>query len=103
MQTAEQELPEVVEGRALLFVSASTGVAQLAGSIADLCRAGVEVRTRSLGAGAINQAIKAFAVARKHLANEYELVLKPKFETVQINGQDRSALTLVVTLLPKEI
>ena len=86
----------VVDGRVLLMVAASTSATALAGYISEFCRQDIEVRVRALGGGAVNQAIKACAISRKMLGDSYELTIAPMFETIQIQGQDRSAMTMVV-------
>lgn len=101
METLAPQPSEVINNKVLLLVSASTSVSALAGSISGFCRSGVEVRLRSMGAGALSQAIKAVAVARKMMTNPAygitkDLSLIPMFETVTIEGQARSAMTLVV-------
>lgn len=101
METLAPQPSEVINNKVLLLVSASTSVSALAGSISGFCRAGVEVRLRALGAGALSQAVKATAVARKMMTNTERGVTKdlsivPMFETVVIDGEQRSAMTLVV-------
>lgn len=88
------EVPE--KETVLLLVGSATSVPGLAGSIAEFCRNGVDVTLRSVGAGAVSQAIKACAVARTMLAGQQELRIVPMFETIQIGGQNRSAIVLVV-------
>jgi stage V sporulation protein S len=52
---------------------------------------------QAIGAGAVNQAIKACAIARSFLENDgWQIVCIPSFVEVEIDGKERTALRLVV-------
>lgn len=52
---------------------------------------------QTIGAGALNQAVKAIAVARGYLApSGYNLVCVPAFYDVVIDGEERTAIKLLV-------
>lgn len=56
-------------------------------------------KLRAIGAGAVNQAIKACAIARGYVAvRGMNLSVIPGFETVTIDGKDVSAVTLQITI-----
>ena len=55
------------------------------------------VEVQVVGAGALNQAIKAVAIARSMLAAQgIDLVCAPSFAEIEIDGQPRTAMQLVV-------
>ena len=66
-----------------------------------LPRAGREKGTaelQAIGAAAINQAVKAVAIARGYVApSGLDLVCVPAFADVQIDGEDRTAIKLIVS------
>jgi stage V sporulation protein S len=65
----------------------------LAGVIRE--RGGAEVQ--AIGAGAINQAVKAVAIARGFVApSGLDLVCVPAFVDVTIDGEERTAIKLIV-------
>ncbi len=50
-----------------------------------------------VGAGALNQAIKAVAIARGYVApSGFDLTCVPTFADIEIDGQDRTAIRLLV-------
>jgi stage V sporulation protein S len=52
---------------------------------------------QAIGAGAVNQAVKAAAIARGYLHEEgVEIVVLPEFTSVDIDGKERTAVRLVV-------
>lgn len=52
---------------------------------------------QAVGAGALNQAIKAIAIARGFVApSGMDLVCVPAFADIKIDGQDRTAIKLIV-------
>lgn len=58
-------------------------------------------KVRAIGAGAVNQAVKAVAVARGQVATRgRDLVARPGFETVNRNdGEEASAIVLIVSAI----
>jgi stage V sporulation protein S len=90
MTTADA--PPVVEQ---LRVSARSQPNAVAGAIASVVRQHRNVEVQVVGAGALNQAVKAMAIARGFLASsDVDLVMTPTFANVEIDGQDRTALRL---------
>jgi len=58
---------------------------------------GVPVEIQSVGAGGVNQAVKAIAIARGFLAPVgIEIVCAPAFADVEINGETRTAIRFAV-------
>jgi stage V sporulation protein S len=52
---------------------------------------------QAVGAGALNQAVKAIAIARGFVApGGADLICAPAFTDIEINGEGRTALKLLV-------
>ena len=80
-----------------LKVSSKSSPASVAGAIAGLIKDGNPVRIQSIGAGAVNQAVKAIAIARGYLApGGIDLVCIPSFIELEINGEMRTGIRFVV-------
>lgn len=79
-------------------VSGMSKPASVAGAIAGIIRNGNEVvEIQAIGAGAVNQGIKAIAIARGFLASSgVDLVCVPSFTNVVVNGDNKSAVILKV-------
>ena len=70
---------------------------KVAGAIANIYREKKELEIQTIGAGSLNQAIKAVAIARGFLAPSGEdIVLVPAFNEVIINGENKTALKLLI-------
>ena len=81
----------------ILKVSARSNPNSVAGAIANIYREKKELEIQTIGAGSLNQAIKAVAIARGFLAPSGEdIVLIPAFNEVIINGENKTALKLLV-------
>ncbi len=81
----------------LLKVSAKSNPNAVAGAIAGIIRQNGPVELQVIGAGALNQAIKAIAIARGFVvASGIELVCIPAFQDVSIDGENRTAIRLRV-------
>ena len=82
-----------------LKVSSKTNPNSVAGAIVAILKPNENVKVHAVGAGALNQAIKAIAIARGFLApGGKDLVCTPAFLDIQINGEDRTAIQLLVEL-----
>ena len=80
-----------------LKVSTKSNPNSVAGAMAGAVRQAGAVEVQVVGAGALNQAIKAVAIARGFVAEAgMDLVCAPSFAEVAIDGQPRTALRLVV-------
>ena len=54
-------------------------------------------KAKAIGAGALNQAIKAVAIARGFVApSGVDLICIPAFTDIKIDGEDRTAIKLIV-------
>ena len=76
-----------------LKVSSKSSPASVAGAIAGLIKDGNPVRIQSIGAGAVNQAVKAIAIARGYLApSGIDVACVPSFVELEINGDTRTGI-----------
>ena len=81
----------------ILKVSSKSNPSKVAGAIANIYREKKELEIQTIGAGSLNQAIKAVAIARGFLAPSGEdIVLVPAFNEVIINGENKTALKLLI-------
>jgi len=81
----------------LLKVSSKSNPNSVAGAIAGVVREKGVAEVQSIGAGALNQAIKAVAIARGFLAPlGIELVCIPAFSEINVSGEERTAIKLIV-------
>jgi len=81
----------------LLKVSSKSKPNSVAGAIAGVIREDGIVKIQVIGAGALNQAIKAVAIARGYVApSGINLICIPAFKDIIINGQERTAIVLTI-------
>lgn len=81
----------------ILKVSSKSNPSKVAGAIANIIRESKIVEIQTIGAGSLNQAIKAIAIARGFVAPSGEnLVVVPAFSDISINGEQKTAIKLVV-------
>lgn len=81
----------------LIKVAARSRSKSVAGAIAGVVREHGRAEVQAIGASAVNQMIKAAAIARSFLAlDEIEVVCIPTFVEVSIGDQERTAVRLVV-------
>lgn len=81
----------------ILKVSAQSRPSAVAGAIAGVIREKGRAEVQAIGAGAVNQAIKAVAIARGYLApGGVDIVCVPSFTDVVIEGEERTAIRLIV-------
>lgn len=81
----------------VLKVSSKSSPNSVAGAIAGVIREHNCVEVQAVGAGAANQAIKAIAVARGYLApTGIDLICIPAFANIVIDGDERTAIKLIV-------
>jgi stage V sporulation protein S len=82
----------------LLKVSSKSNPNSVAGAIAGTLRERGYTEIQVIGAGALNQAIKAIAIARGFVApSGINLVFVPAFSDVLINNESRTAIKLIVS------
>lgn len=81
----------------IIKVSSESRTSAVAGAIAGVVREHARAEVQAIGAGAVNQAIKAVAIARGYLQEDgIDIVCLPEFTTVDIDGKERTALRFVV-------
>ena len=81
----------------VLKVSATSKPVAVAGAIAGVVRTQQKVEVQAIGAGAINQAIKAIAISRGYVApGGLDLVCIPSFIDISIDGEERTGIRLIV-------
>ena len=81
----------------VLKVSSKSSPHSVAGAIAGVIREDNVVEVQAVGAGAANQAIKSIAIARGYLAPAgIDLICIPAFTNVEIDGEERTAIKLIV-------
>ncbi len=80
-----------------LKVSSKSSPASVAGAIAGMVKDGVCVEIQAVGAGAVNQAVKAIAISRGFLSPVgIEIVCVPSFADIVIDGEYRTAIRFSV-------
>src|SRR5690349_25045230 len=81
----------------IIKVSANSRTSAVAGAIAGVVREHKRAEVQAIGAGAVNQAIKALVLARGYLEGDgIFVVCLPEFVDVDIEGNIRTAVKLVV-------
>ena len=81
----------------ILKVSSKSNQSKVAGAIANIFRENKAVEIQSVGAGALNQSIKAIIIARGFLSpSGYDLCIIPAFNDVLIEGTQKTAIKLIV-------
>lgn len=95
--TTHPDLQEKALSVEMIKVSASSRSTAVAGAIAGVIREHGRAEVQSIGAGAVNQAIKAVAIARGYLKEDgFDIVTIPYFNDIEIDGNERTALRLIV-------
>lgn len=80
-----------------LKVSSKSSPASVAGAIAGMVKDGVPCAMQAVGAGAVNQAVKAVAIARGFLIpTGVDISCAPSFADIEIGGAARTALRLSI-------
>lgn len=81
----------------ILRVSSTSDPNKVAGALAGTIREHGEAELQTVGAGALNQAVKAIAISRGFLApSGIDLICWPSFIDIEINGNERTAIRLSV-------
>jgi len=80
----------------VLKVSSRSNPNAVAGALAGVVRSAGTVEVQVVGAGALNQAVKAVAIARGYLApSGVDLVCIPTFADIEIEGERRTAIRIL--------
>jgi stage V sporulation protein S len=81
----------------VLKVSSKSKPNSVAGALANAFREREVVEIQAVGAGSLNQAIKAIAIARGYVApTGKDLICVPAFSDILIDGEERTAIKLIV-------
>ncbi|MBC8100896.1 MAG: stage V sporulation protein S [Armatimonadetes bacterium] len=89
------EIPEISGD--IIKVSAKSRSTAVAGAIAGVMRERRYAEVQAIGAGAVNQAVKALAIARGYLERDaIDIIFTPFFTEVMIDGQERTAVRFTV-------
>ncbi len=81
----------------MLKVSANSNPHSVAGAIAGSVRENKHAEIQAIGAGAVNQAVKAIAIAGKFLEGDtIDLICIPGFVQVDVEGTQKTAIKLIV-------
>lgn len=76
----------------VLRVSTKSNPNSVAGALAGVLREKGTAELQAVGAGALNQAVKAVAIARGFVApSGIDLVCVPAFADIEIDGEERTA------------
>ncbi len=93
METANAETGHID----IIKVSATSRTSAVAGAIAGVIREHKHAEVQAIGASAVNQAVKALALAKGYLAEDgYEIICVPHFVDVEIDGKVRTAIKFTV-------
>lgn len=81
----------------MIKVSANSRTSAVAGAIAGVIREHHRAEVQAIGAGAVNQAVKALVLATGYLRNDgINVSVVPEFADVTIDDQVRTAIKLVI-------
>jgi stage V sporulation protein S len=81
----------------MIKVSANSRTAAVAGAIAGIIRQHKHAEIQAIGAGAVNQAVKALILATGYLKEDgINVTCVPEFADVTIEDKVRTAIKLVV-------
>ena len=81
----------------IIKVSGTSRTSAVAGAIAGVFRENKKVEVQAIGASAINQAVKAIALARGYLSNDgFDIIFFPEFVEVTIEDKIRTAIKFTV-------
>lgn len=81
----------------ILKVSAKSNPNSVAGALANVLRERTTAEIQAIGAGAINQSVKAVAIARGFVApSGVDLICIPAFTDIVIDNEDRTAIKFII-------
>ena len=81
----------------ILKVSAKSEPLSVAGAVANLVKENEKVEVQAIGAGAVNQTVKAIAIARGFVApSGIDLICIPAFSNVIVENEERTAIKFMV-------
>lgn len=75
----------------------------MAGAIAALLRSESAVEVQAIGPQAVNQAVKAMAIARSYIeAEQLDLYTQPSFVKLKLQNEERTAVLFFVQSIEKK-
>lgn len=81
----------------ILKVGSESNPNSVAGALAAVLREKGKAELQAIGAGAVNQAVKAIAIARGFVApNGLDIVTVPAFVDIEIDDEERTAIRFIV-------
>jgi stage V sporulation protein S len=81
----------------VIKVSGTSRTSAVAGAIAGVFRENKRAEIQAIGAGAVNQAVKALVLSRGYLAEDgFEVVFYAEFTDVEIDDKVRTAIKITV-------
>ena len=85
------------ENMDIIKVKATSRTAAVAGAIAGVIREHKHAEVQAIGAGAVNQAVKALILAKGYLSEDgINITSIPEFVDVDIDGKIRTAIKMTV-------
>ncbi len=88
----------------VIKVAAKSRPFKVAGAVAGVFREHKQAVVQAIGAGAVNQAVKALILARQYLAQDgYHVAFIPQFTEIEIQGQVRTAVRFTVIEVPADL
>lgn len=81
----------------VLKVASQSNPKSVAGALTAVLRENGRAELQAVGAGAVNQAVKAIAITRGFIApNGVDLISVPAFVEIAIDGEERTAIKFIV-------
>ena len=83
----------------MIKVASTSRTGGVAGAIAHTMRREKEAKVRAIGAGAVNQALKATILARRYLLEDEEPVsvcCVPNFVEIELEGEEKTAVEITI-------
>jgi stage V sporulation protein S len=81
----------------IIKVRGTSRTSAVAGAIAGVIREHQHATVQAIGASAVNQSVKAMALARRYLEqDEIDIIFFPEFVDVEIEGKTRTAIRFLV-------
>lgn len=81
----------------IIKVGSKSNPNSVAGALANILREKESVEIQTIGAGALNQGIKAIAIARGFVApSGKNLICIPTFADIEVDGEEKTAIKLII-------
>ncbi|MBQ7950242.1 MAG: stage V sporulation protein S [Clostridia bacterium] len=82
----------------ILKVSKNSNPGSVAGALSGIVRERGSAELQAIGAAAVNQAVKAVAIARGFLApSGFDIVCTPAFSEIEVAGEERTAIKFLIS------